>query len=53
MCLVNIYCFIASFSFAVRFVGLATWGSVGSDVVPVGPSLKWSLRLAALTAKRK
>ena len=53
MRLVNEYYFIAFFSFAVRFVGSATWGSVGSDVVPVGPSSKWSLRPAASTAKRK
>jgi len=38
--LVNRYCFIAFFSSAVRFVGLAIWGLVGSDVVPVGLSLK-------------
>ena len=53
MHLINGYCFIASFSSAVRFVGLATWSSVGSDVVPVGPSSKWSLKPAASIAKRK
>ena len=50
---INGYCFIASFSFVVGFVGLATWGSVGSDIVPVGLLSKWSLRPAALTTKRK
>ena len=53
MRLVNGYCFIASFSSAIRFVGSATWGSVSSDVVPVGLSSKWLLRPAASTAKRK
>jgi len=38
--LINGYYFIAFFSSAVRFVGLAIWDLVGSDVVPVGLSLK-------------
>jgi len=53
MYLINGYCFIASFFSIVGFVELATWGSVGSDVVPVGPLSKWSLRPVASTMKRK
>jgi len=52
MHLINGYCFTASFSYAV-FIGLANMGSVGSDVVPVGPLSKWSLRPVVSTAKRK
>jgi len=51
MHLINGYCFIA-FSYAV-FIGLANMGSVGSDVVPVGPLSKQSLRPVVSTAKRK
>ena len=50
---INGYCFIASFSSVVGFVGLAIWGLVGSDIVLVGPLSKWSLRPVALTVKRK
>jgi len=46
MYFINGYYFIASFSFVVGFVGLATWSLVGSDIVPVGP-------LSTLTIKRK
>jgi len=53
MYFINGYYFIASFSFVVGFVGLATWSLVGSEIVPVGPLLKWSLRPVALTIKRK
>ena len=52
MHLINGYCFTASFSYAV-FIELANMGSFSSDVVPVGPLSKWSLRPVVSTAKRK